>query len=75
MSGGGGKVCGKRAAQYSGKQPDEGSVVTCQDTTAPENEEHSSGRTHRKSMRLKEMSAAKAGANSGANSSSGSRSC
>jgi hypothetical protein len=55
----GGKACGKQAAQYAGKQPDEGSVVTRRDTTAPENEEHSSGRTHRKSMRLKEMSAAK----------------
>jgi hypothetical protein len=54
-----GKVCGKQASQYTGKQPDEGSVVTRRDTTAPENEEHSSGRTHRKSMRLKEMSAAK----------------
>ena len=55
----GGKACGKQAAEYAGKQPDEGSVVTRRDTTAPENEEHSSGRTHRKSMRLKEMSAAK----------------
>ena len=41
------------------KHPDEGSVVTRRDTTELENEEHSSGRTHRKSMRLKEMSAAK----------------
>jgi len=55
----GGKACGNQAAQYSSKQPDEGSAVTRRDTTAPENEEHSSGRTHRKSMRLKEMSAAK----------------
>ena len=55
----GGKACGNQAAQYAGKQPDEGSVVTRRDTTAPENEEHSSDRTHRKSMRLKEMSAAK----------------
>ena len=55
----GGKASGKQAAQYAGKQPDEGSAVTRRDTTAPENEGHSSGRTHRKSMRLKEMSAAK----------------
>ena len=44
MSGGGSKACGKQAAQYAGKQPDEGSA---------------SGRTRRKSMRLKEMSAVK----------------
>jgi hypothetical protein len=55
----GGKACGKQAAQYTGKQPDEGSVVTSRDTSAAENEVHSSGHTHRKSMRLKEMSAAK----------------
>ena len=54
-----GKACGKQAAQYSCQQPDEGSAVTCRDTAAAENEEHSSGRTHRKSIRLKEMSAAK----------------
>jgi hypothetical protein len=41
------------------KHPDEGSVVTRRDTTELESEEHSAGRTHRKSMRLKEMSAAK----------------
>jgi hypothetical protein len=57
----GGKACGKQmqTAEYAGKQPDEGSVVTRRDTTAPENEEHSSGRTHRKSTRLEEMSAAR----------------
>jgi hypothetical protein len=55
----GGKACGKQAAQYTGKQPDEGSVATSRDTTAPDNEVHSSGQTHRKSMCLKEMSAAK----------------
>ena len=55
----GGKACGKHAAQYTGTQPDEGSVVTSRDTAAAENEVHSSGHTHRKSMRLKEMSAAK----------------
>ncbi len=55
----GGKACGKQAAQYTGKHPDEGSVVTSRDTAAAENEVHSSGHTHRKSMRLKEMSAAK----------------
>ena len=54
----GGKDCGKQAAQYTGKQP-EGSAVTNRDTTAPEDEVHSSGRTHRKSMCLKGMSAAK----------------
>ncbi len=46
----GGKAYGQQAAQYAGKQPDEGpdegSAVTRRDTTAPENEEHSSGRTH-----------------------------
>jgi hypothetical protein len=54
-----GKTCVEQAAQYTGKLADEGSVVTRRDTTAPENEEHSSGHTHRKSMCLKEMSAAK----------------
>jgi hypothetical protein len=55
----GGKACGKQAAQHPGKQPDEGSVAASRDTAVPENEVHSSGDTHRKSMRLKEMSAAK----------------
>jgi Ran GTPase-activating protein (RanGAP) involved in mRNA processing and transport len=55
----GGKACGKQAAQYTGKQPDEGSVATSRDTAAAENKVHSSGHTHRKSVRLKEMSAAK----------------
>jgi hypothetical protein len=55
----GGKAYGEQAAQYTGKQPGEGSVVTSRDTTAPENDMHSSGHTHRKSMRLKEMSTAK----------------
>jgi hypothetical protein len=54
----GGKACGKQAAQYTGKQPDEGSFVASRDTAAAENE-HSSGHTLRKSRRLKEMSAAK----------------
>jgi Ran GTPase-activating protein (RanGAP) involved in mRNA processing and transport len=69
MSGGKacGKACGKQAAQYAGKQPDEGSAVTRRDTTAPENEEHASGRTHRKSMRLKEMAAAKEAGGKGGN--------
>ena len=44
----GGKACGKQAAQYTGKQPDEGSVVTSRDTAAFENEVHSPGDTHRK---------------------------
>jgi hypothetical protein len=55
----GGKACGKQAAQYTGKHPDEGSVGTSRDTAAAENEVHPSGHTHRKSVRLKEMSAAK----------------
>jgi hypothetical protein len=55
----GGKACGKQAAQYNVKQPDEGSVVTSRDTAVAEDEVHSSGDTHRKSSRLKEMSAAK----------------
>ena len=38
----GGKACGKHAAQYTGTQPDEGSVVTSRDTAAAENEVHSS---------------------------------
>jgi Ran GTPase-activating protein (RanGAP) involved in mRNA processing and transport len=50
---------GKQAAQYTGKKPDEGSVATSRDTAAAENEVHSSGHTHRKSMRLKDMSAVK----------------
>jgi hypothetical protein len=54
-----GKACGKQAAQYTGKQPDEGSAVTSRDTAAAENEEHSSGRTHRQSMGPKEMFAGK----------------
>jgi hypothetical protein len=54
----GGKAFGKQAAECSGKQPDEGSAVTSRDTAAPENEVHLSGHTHRKSMRLTEMSAA-----------------
>jgi hypothetical protein len=54
-----GNACGKQAAQYAGKQPDEGSGGTSRDTAAAENEVHSSGHTHRNSMRLKEMSAAK----------------
>jgi hypothetical protein len=55
----GGKACGKQEDQYTGKQPDEGSVATSRDTEAAENEVHSSGHTHRKSMLLKDMSAAK----------------
>ena len=50
----GGKACCKQATQYTGKQSDEGSVVTSRDTTAPENKVHSSGHTHRKSMILTE---------------------
>ncbi len=47
----------KQTAQYTGKQPDEGSVVTSWDTAAAENEVQSSGHTHRKSMLLKDTSA------------------
>ena len=54
-----GKACGKQAAQYTGKQLDEGSTVTSRDTAVAKNEVYSSGDTHRKSMSLKEMSAAK----------------
>ena len=54
----GGKGCGKQAAQYTGKQPGEG-VVTSRETAAGENEVQSSDHSHRKSMLLKEMSAAK----------------
>jgi hypothetical protein len=31
-----GKACGKQAAQYTGKQPGEGCVVTSADTAEPE---------------------------------------
>jgi len=55
----GGKACGKEAAQYTGKQPDDKSGVTSRDTAAAENEGHLSGHTHRKSMCLKEMAVAK----------------
>ena len=54
-----GKACGKQAAQYAGKQPDEGSSSTSPDMAAPDNEEDSSGHTHTKSMRLTERSSAK----------------
>ena len=37
------KVCDKQVAQYTGNQSDERNVVTSRDTTAPENEESSSG--------------------------------
>ncbi len=36
----GGKACGKQAAPYAGKQPDEGSAVTSRDTAAAENGVH-----------------------------------
>jgi len=60
-------ACGKQAAQYAGKLPDEGSAVTSRDTAAAESEVHSSGHTHRQSMRLKEMSAAKQAGGKGGN--------
>ncbi len=54
-----GKACGKQSAQYTGKQPDEGGDVTSRDTSVAQNEVHSSDHTHRESIRLKEVSAAK----------------
>ena len=55
----GGKACVKQETEYKGKHPDEGSVVTSLDTTVAKNEVYSSGHTHTKSMRLKEMSPVK----------------
>ncbi len=55
----GGKASGKKAAQYTGKKSGEGSVATSRDTAAAEVEVHAPGHTHRQSMRLKEMLAAK----------------
>jgi hypothetical protein len=47
------------SAQYTDRQPDDGSVVTSRDTAAADDEVHSSGHTHRQSMSLKDMSGAK----------------
>jgi hypothetical protein len=44
----GGMASGKQAAQYTGKQPGEESVVTSRDTAAADNELHSCGHTHGK---------------------------
>jgi Ran GTPase-activating protein (RanGAP) involved in mRNA processing and transport len=55
----GGKASGKQADEYTGKQPGEGRFVTSRDTAAAEGGVHAPGHTHRKSMRLPEMSAAK----------------
>jgi hypothetical protein len=57
----GGKASVKQAYQYTGKQTGEGSVVTSRDTAAAKGDMHAPGHTHthRKSMRLQEMSAAK----------------
>ncbi len=44
----GGKAGGKQAAQYAGKQPDEGSVVTRRDTAAAENEAGGKGEKNEK---------------------------
>ena len=55
----GGKASSKQADEYTGKQPGKGSVVTSRDTAATEGNVHALGHTHRKSMRLPEMSAAK----------------
>ena len=41
----GGKACGKQTAQYTGEQPDEGTVGTSRDTAETEDEVHSSGDT------------------------------
>ena len=46
----------KQSAQYTGKQPGEGSVVASRDTASAEGEVHAPDHTHRKSTRLKEMS-------------------
>jgi hypothetical protein len=43
-----GKACGKQAAQYTGKQPEDGDAVISRDMAAAENEVHSSGHTHKK---------------------------
>jgi Ran GTPase-activating protein (RanGAP) involved in mRNA processing and transport len=52
----GGKTRDKQADRHAGKQPGEG---TSRDTAAAEDDVHAPGHTHRKSMRLPEMSAAK----------------
>jgi hypothetical protein len=49
------KACGKQVSKYTDNHP-EGSSVTSRETTVPENEEHSSGRTIKKSICLKGMS-------------------
>jgi len=54
-----GKAGGKEAIQYARNQSDEGGVVTSRETTAPENEVHSSDHTHRKSIGFRKMSVAK----------------
>ena len=53
----GGKAWGKQAAQNTGNQTDERSVLTSRDMAVSENEVVSTGHIHRKSMRLKKMSA------------------
>ncbi len=47
------KTCGKSVVQYTGKQPDEGSVVTSRDTTALLAELQALHHTHRKKKRGK----------------------
>jgi hypothetical protein len=51
------KACGKQAAQYTGKQADEESVVTSRDTTALLTELQALHHTHRKATRLFLMTA------------------
>jgi hypothetical protein len=52
-----GKACGKQAAQYTGKQPDEGSVVTSRDTTVLLAELQGLHHTHRETACLFLMTA------------------
>ena len=42
----GSKACGKQAAQYTGKQPREGSVGASRDTAAAKDDVHAPGHTH-----------------------------
>ena len=53
----GGKACGKQAAQYTGKQADEGRVVTSRDTTALLAELQALHHTHKEATRLFLMAA------------------
>jgi hypothetical protein len=57
----GGKACGKQAAQYAGKQADEGSVETSRDTTALLAELQALHHTHKEATRLFLMAASQGG--------------